>query len=92
MIRAGARLILGLLVLAGPVVGFWLESLRVSDNAEQAIGGLGWGVLASVLAAAGLALLSQGSAMVRFSWFALSLVAALIVWLLMLGLPVLFAG
>ena len=92
MIRAGARLILGLLVVAGPVVGFWLERLRVGDNAEAAVGGLGWGVLASVLAAAGLALLSRGAAMVRFNWFALSLTAALLIWLLLLGSPMLFAG
>ena len=92
MIRAGARLILGLLVLTGPVVGFWMERLRVGANAEQAIGGLGWGALASVLAAVGLALLARGSAMARFMWCALSLTAALIIWLLMLGLPMLFAG
>lgn len=92
MIRAGARLILGLVVIAGPVIGFWLERLRVGNNAEQAIAGLGWGVLVSVLAAIGLALLARGPAMVRFSWFAFSLVAALIVWLLLLGSPMLFAG
>ena len=92
MIRAGARLILGLLVLIGPVVGFWLERLRVGANAERAIGGLAWGVLASVLAAVGLALVARGSAMARFMWFALSLTAALIIWLLTLGLPTLIAG
>lgn len=92
MIRAGARLVLGLIVIIGPVLGFWLQRLRLGANVEQAIGGLGWGVLASLLAALGLALLARGSAMERFRWFALSLTAALIIWLLVLGLPTLFAG
>jgi len=86
MVRTGARLILGLLVLTGPVVGFWLEGLRVGDNAEQAISGLAWGALASVLAAIGLALLARGSGMDRFKWFAASATAAVIIWLGLIGL------
>ena len=85
MIRAGARLVLGLLVLTGPVLGFWLESLRVGDNAEQAIGGLAWGAALSMIAAIGLALLASGSGMDRFKWFAVSMVAAIATWLLVLG-------
>jgi hypothetical protein len=86
MVRTGARLILGLLVLAGPFVGFWLESLRVGDNAEQAVGGLAWGALASVLAAVGLGLLARGSGTARFKWFAVSITAGVITWLGFVGL------
>ncbi|MBU2167786.1 MAG: hypothetical protein KKF88_08115 [Alphaproteobacteria bacterium] len=75
---------LGLLVLTGPVVGFWLESVRVGGNAEQAVGGVAWGSLASVVAAIGLALLARGSGMDRFKWFALSVSAAIVVWLALL--------
>lgn len=85
MIRAGARLVLGLLVLTGPVIGFWLESLRVGDNAEQAIGGLVWGVALAVLAAIGLALLANGPGMDRFKWFAVSMGGALALWLMLAG-------
>ncbi|MBB5659839.1 hypothetical protein [Brevundimonas halotolerans] len=85
MVRTGARLILGLLVLAGPFVGFWLESLRVGDNAEQAVGGLAWGALASVLAAVGLGLLARGSGTARFKWFAVSMGGALALWLMLAG-------
>lgn len=92
MVRAGARLILGLLVLTGPVLVFWLEGLRVGDNAEQAIGGLAWGALASVVGAIGLALLARGSGMDRFKWFALSVTAALVVWLLAIGALRVFAA
>ncbi|MAL88533.1 MULTISPECIES: hypothetical protein [unclassified Brevundimonas] len=85
MVRAGARLILGLLVLIGPVVGFWLESVRVGGNAEQAISGLAWGALASVVAAIGLALLARGSGIDRFKWFAVSMGGALALWLMLAG-------
>lgn len=77
---------LGLLVLTGPFVGFWLESVRVGGNAEQAVGGLAWGAALSVLAAIGLALLARGSGMDRFKWFAASVTAAVIIWLGLIGL------
>jgi len=86
MVRAGARFILGLLVLTGPAICFWLERLRVGGNAEQAVRGLAWGVALSVVAAIGLALLARGSGMDRFRWFAVSVTVAIVVWLGLLGL------
>ena len=89
MVRAGARMILGLLVLTGPAICFWLERLRVWSNAEQAVRGLAWGVALSVFAAIGLALLARGSGMDRFRWFAVSVTVAIVVWLGLLGLATL---
>jgi len=68
----------------GPVLLFALRSAR-TGNAEQAIDGLGWGLLVTLAALLGFAASFRTSTLGRFGRFAVGLVAVLVIWLLAVG-------